>query len=208
VRWGVPVALTFGLALLFVAPVRGYYAANRAEDRLDLTLRVVESHVQPGDLIIVSPRFFVRPLDANGGETLYLTDDLTRTKFDDLVAHQQRTFVLYSSYLPPAELQEPMDQWIQERDDEFGRVPIKAISALAYHDSAPEGEESLLARIALFEDLAKVSVDKQEAWLRYEQLANTYEAISQFYRDQGQAARADEFQSKATEARETAPRPW
>jgi hypothetical protein len=196
------------LGLLIVTPLRSYYAANRTEERLDLTLRVLENHVQPGDLIIVSPRFFVRPLDAPGTEILYLTENLTQTEFHELVARYPRTYVLYSSYLPPAELQEPMDGWIQARDDEFVRVPIKAISAVAYHDGTVAGEAHLLSRIALLEGLSRISADKQEAWLRYEQLAIAYEAASQFYASQGQMLEAGEFQGKAQEARETAPRPW
>jgi hypothetical protein len=206
-RWAVTLAT--GLALLLVGPLRAYYIANRQEDRLDQTLAVVERDARQGDVIIVSPRFLVRPLAADGAEVLYLTEHLTLTEFEELLSSHQRTWVLYTSYLPPIELQEPLDQWIQARDDDFVRVPIKAINALAFYDQGPDGPESLLLdRIALLEELAGISADSQEAWLRYEVLAQAYESLAALYDSQGASTLAAEFRNRAEEARATAPRPW
>lgn len=215
-RWNVPLvreiiiaALTIGLVLLFAAPLQAYYAANRAEDRLDQTLEVVERHAQADDLIIVSPRFFVRPLDVHGAEVLYLTEHLTASEFDALLSRYGRTWILYTSYLPPAELQEPMDPWIQARPDEFVRVPIKAITALALYHRTPADAEALLQdRIAVLRDLAEVSADEQEAWLRHGALADAYEALAELYARQGESALAEEYRTKAEETRAAAPRPW
>jgi hypothetical protein len=208
-RWAVTLALAAGLALLLVGPLRAYYIANRQEDRLDQTLAVVERHARQGDVIIVSPRFLVRPLAADGAEVLYLTDHLTLTEFEELLSSHPRMWVLYTSYLPPIELQEPLDQWIQARDGDFVRVPIKAINALAFYDQGPDGPEALLLdRIALLEELAGISADSQEAWLRYEALAQAYESLAALYDSQGESTLAAEYRNRAEEARATAPRPW
>jgi hypothetical protein len=208
-RWAAILALATGLALLLAGPLRAYYIANRQEDRLDQTLAVVERNARQGDVIIVSPRFLVHPLAADGAEVLYLTEHLTRTEFEELVSSHQRTWVLYTSYLPPTELQEPLDGWIQAWDDDFVRVPIKAISALAFYDQGPDGPEALLIdRIALLEELAEVSADSQEAWLRYEGLAQAYESLAALYDSQGESTLAAELRNRAEEARTTAPRPW
>jgi hypothetical protein len=208
-RWAVTLALAAGLALLLVGPLRAYYIANRQEDRLDQTLAVVERHARQGDVIIVSPRFLVRPLAADGAEVLYLTDHLTLTEFEELLSSHPRMWVLYTSYLLPIELQEPLDQWIQARDGDFVRVPIKAINALAFYDQGPDGPEALLLdRIALLEELAGISADSQEAWLRYEALAQAYESLAALYDSQGESTLAAEYRNRAEEARATAPRPW
>jgi hypothetical protein len=208
-RWAATLALAAGLALLLVGPLRAYYVANRQVDRLDQTLAVVERHARQGDVIIVSPRFLVRPLAAGGAEVLYLTEHLTLSEFEELLSRHQRTWVMYTSYLPPAELQEPLDRWIQARDDAFVRVPIKAINALAFYDQGPDGTEALfLDRIALLEELARISADSQEAWLRYEVLAQAYESLAASYDSQGESTLAAEFRNRAEEARATAPRPW
>ncbi len=209
VRWAVTVAVTIGLALLLAPPLRAYYADNRAADRIDLTLTVVERHARPGDVIIISPRFFVRPLVVDGPDVLYLTEHLSPAGFEELLSGYQRMWVLYTSYLPPVELQEPLDQWIQARGDEFARVPIKAITALAYHNQALIDPEALLKdRITLLEELAGISADRQEAWLRYSVLADTYEALGELYDSQGEPTLAADYREKAEEARAAAPRPW
>jgi hypothetical protein len=205
----VVVAASLGLALFLVGPLRSYYVANRGSNRLDLTLTVVERHVQPGDLIIISPRFLTRPLAANGAEVLYLDDHPTPGGLDELASTHQRTWILYTSYLPPVELQEPLDQWVQAHPDEFVRVPIKAITALAYHNEAVANDEAMLKdRIAILQDLAEISPDGQEGWLRYESLAQAYESLSTLYSSRGEASLALEYHSKAEEARATVPRPW
>lgn len=206
------IILTCGLILLLVPPLRAYYTTNHEVDRLDLTLAIVERHARPGDLVLVSPRFFVRSLDAGAATVLYLTDHLSPSEFEDLLARYQRTWVLYTSYLPPAELQEPLDQWIQARPDEFVRVPIKAITALAYRDRSLADPETLLQeQVTVLEELASVSAvykDRQEAWLRHEALAQAYEALADLYEGQGDSGLADEYRDKAEESRAAAPRPW
>ncbi len=215
-RWGsnrvrrvVMVTLTLALALFFIAPLNAFYTTNRLEDRLDQTLAVIERHVQPGDVIIVSLRFLVRPLDVGGARVLYLTDHLEPAEFEELLAQHPRTWVLYTSYLPPAELQEPLDQWIQTREEEFVRVPIKAITALAYsNQSLTDQKAALIDRIVVLEDLAAISADRQEAWLRYGVLADAYDALADLYASHGESVLASEYRTKAEEAREAAPRPW
>jgi hypothetical protein len=209
VRRAVVFAAALALALLFVSPLRAYYAANRQSDRLDLTLAVVERHAQPGDLILVSPRFIVRPLAAGGAEVLYLADPLAPAELEELVASHQRTWILYTSYLPPAALQEPLDQWVQAHAGEFVRVPIKAITALAYHNQALADSEAMWKdRITILQELAGVSADDQEAWLRYEELAQAYDALAALYDSHGQAVPAADYRRRAEKARATAPRPW
>jgi hypothetical protein len=140
---------------------------------------------------------------------LYLTNHLSQESFDELLAQYRRTWILYTSYLPPAELQEPLDGWIQARGDEFSRVPIKAISALAYRGTALDSPSAnLRERITVLEDLATVSSDRQEAWLRYEELAKACDALADLYARQGESILAATYRDKAQVARETAPRPW
>ncbi len=202
-------AIAGGLALLFVAPLRAEYAANRAVHRLDDTLAVVERYARAGDVVVVSPRFFVRPLAVNGAEVLYLTEHRSMEQLDDLVESYQRTWILYTSYLPPVELQEPLDQWLQSRLDEFVRVPIKAITALAYHNHTLTDLEAILKdRVILLTDLAEASADKQEAWLRYGALADAYDSLGEVYSSRGESDLAAEYRRKAEEARAAAPRPW
>ncbi len=209
VRRGAVLAAALLSILLFSGPLRAYYAANRQADRLDLTLAVVERHARPGDLILVSPRFVVRPLAADGAEVRYLSEHLSPDEMAALVAGHQRTWVLYTSYLPPAELQEPLDPWIQARGEAFARVPIKAITALAYHNEALTDREAMLRdRIVVLQELADVSADEQEAWLRHEELAKTYDALSDLYAGRGQDDLAADCAAKAAAARAAAPRPW
>jgi hypothetical protein len=198
-----------GLVVLLASSLAAYYAANREADRLDQTLAIVERHAGPGDLVLVSPRFVVRPLRTHDAEVLYMTGQLAPAELEELVAGHSHTWILYTSYLPPAELQEPLDRWVQARAGEFARVPIKAISALAYHNQAlADREAMLLDRAAILAELAEVSADDQEAWLRYEALAETYDALAVLYDDRGDSALAAESRRQAEEARATAPRPW
>jgi hypothetical protein len=202
-------AIAGGLVLLFVAPLRAEYAANRAVQRLDDTLAVVERYARAGDVVVVSPRFFVRPLAVNGAEVLYLTEHRSTEQLNDLVESYQRIWILYTSYLPPVELQEPLDQWVQSRPDEFVRVPIKAITALAYHNHTLTDLEAILKdRVILLTDLAEVSADKQEAWLRYSALADAYDSLGELHSSRGESILAAEYRRKADEARTAAPRPW
>ncbi len=208
VQWAVDGLLSAILVLSLVPSLRSYYQANRAVDRLDLTLQIVETSAQPGDLILVSSRFFVRPLKANGAQTLYLADDLTPAEFQTLLADYQRIWVLYTSYLPSQELQEPMDQWIQTRFDHFVRVPIKAITALAlYHNPQIAAEARWKNAIPILEQLAEVSVGNQEAWLRYDALAAAHDSLSRVYAQRGDSIRAKEHRDQAKEIRATAPKP-
>jgi len=200
--------LSIALAALFIPPLRSYYAAGRAADHLGSTVAVIERHIQPGDLVIVSPRFFVRSFDANGAEVHYVSERLSLAEFEELLSGQPRTWILYTSYLPSRLLQEPMDQWILARLDDFVRVPIKAITAVAYYNHAlTEPEEQLLDRIVVLEDLAEASVGRQEAWLRYTALAEAHESLSELYAEQGQSTLAAEHCRLAEEIRATTPPP-
>jgi hypothetical protein len=211
-RWvaGLLVAMAaLGLALFFVSPLRAYYAANRAEDRLDLTLGVLEDLVQPDDLILISPRFLVRPLAAEGAEIRYLTEHPTPAEFEALLTSQPRTWILYTSFLPALEVQEPLDRWIQARPDDFVRVQIKAITALAYHNQALTDPVMILQdRIDLLAQMAEVSANKQEAWLRHEALAVAYESLAGVYEARGETVLAAGCRDGAAEARAAAPPPW
>jgi len=205
---GVAAAIAFcaGLALLFARPLRVYYAENRAVDRLGETAVVIERNARPGDAVIVSPRFFIRPLAVNGADLLYLTRHLSPAELDDLAARYDRIWLLYTSNLP-VELQEPLDRWYLARQDEFAQVPIKAITALAYHNLAlTDPEASLKDRIALLEELAP-SEHKAEAWLRHGILADAYQALSALYAGQGRSDLAAEYQKRAEETRAAVPAP-
>jgi hypothetical protein len=208
-RWLATAALTAGLALLFVAPLRTYYAQNRAVDRLDRTLEVVERNAGPGDLVLVSPRFLVRPLSLEGAEVHYLSEHPTPVELEDLAGRSGRIWILYTSYLPAPELQEPLDPWVQARPEVLSRVPIKAITALAFGDLAPgDAEADLQERIALLAQLAEVSADRQEAWLRHEALAAAYESLAGEFATRGESGLAAQARARADEARAAAPRPW
>ncbi len=196
------VALAAGLALWFVPPLRAYYAANRASNRMDRTLSVMERHLSPGDLVVVSPRFFVRPLAVDGAEVLFLDEHLSPADLDALAARYPRMWVLYTSYIVPVELQEPLDRWIQSRAEEFVRVRLKATTTLAYRNRTLTDVESvLLDRGVLLEEMAGVSADEKEAWVRWNALADIYQALSELYAGRGEVALAAEYQRKAEEAR-------
>lgn len=208
-RRATAVAISAGLGLLFVTPLSAYYAEGHTADRLDQTLKVVEARAGPDDLVIVSPRFFVRPLAVDGAQVLYLVRQPSEAEFEELLSRAPRTWILYTSYLPPVELQEPLDRWVQARADQFVRVPIKAINALAYSNHAETDDVAALKdRVGLLEELAVVSADDQEAWFRYGVLADVYQSLSQLYDERGEAALAAVYQKKAEEARATAPPPW
>ena len=208
VRPAAIVLLSAGLAVLFIAPLRTYYAAGRDADRLGPNVAVIERHVQPDDLVIISPRFFVSPFDTNGAEVRCLTGHLSLSEFEDLLSSHPRTWILYTSYLPARVLQEPLDQWILARPDNFARVPIKAITAMAYYNHAlTDPEEQFLDRIVLLEDLALSSIGRQEAWLPYGALAQAHESLSELYAEQGEPTLAAEHRRLAEEIRAAAPPP-
>jgi hypothetical protein len=125
---------------------------------------------------------------------------------DGLLAGAQRMWLLYSSYLPPQELQEPLDRWVQAQGDLFVRVPVKSITALAYAAPAPADREAeLLDRAAMLAELAADSGGKYEAWQRHNALATAYEALADYYAGRGETALADDYRRKADEARAEAP---
>ena len=201
-------ALAAVLALLQIKPLRSYYVANRTANRLGEAVSVVERHARAGDAVLVSPRFLVRPLAADGADVHYLPRHLSLAELDQLAGRYQRVWLLFSSYLPPAELQEPVDRWYQARQDSFARVPIKAITALAYSNlTLTDPEASLLDRIVLLEELA-ASDEKQEAYLRHQALADAYQALSQVYAAQNKPELMAEYQALADAARAAAPPPW
>jgi 4-amino-4-deoxy-L-arabinose transferase-like glycosyltransferase len=200
------VAFCAGLALLLARPLNAYYAENRAVDRLGETVVVVERNARAGDAVIVSPRFFIRPLAVTGADVLYLTQHLSPAGLDELAARYDRIWLLYTSNLP-VELQEPLDQWYLAHRDKFAQVPIKAITALAYRNLAlADPEANLQDRIALLEELAP-SDHKAEAWLRHGILADAYQALSALYAGQGRSDLAGEYQKRAEETRAEVPSP-
>jgi hypothetical protein len=207
-RWAVTLPLALGLVWLFARSTRAYYVYNRSADRLEQTLTVVEHNARPGDVVVVSPRFFVRPLAVEGAEVLYLTAQLSPGELDDLASRYQRMWILYTSYFPTEKLQEPLDQWVQARPDRLVRVPIKAIDALAFGTMAPtDAEAELKDRIVVLEQLAQNSAGKGEAWQRHGLLADAYLALADLYAGRGQAALAAEYRQKAEETRAAAPPP-
>ncbi len=206
--WIVTGVLILGLVLLLLGPLRAYYDINRSAGRLEQALSVVEDHARPGDVVVVSPRIFARPLQVSGAEVLYLDEHLPAGELDALDARSGRLWVVHSSFLPPAELQEPLDRWVQSRLDHMVRVPVKSITALTFGVAAPaEPEEVLRERIAVLADLAAGSSGKYEAWQRYSLLANAYEALADLYAGRGHDDLAETYRLKADEARATAPPP-
>jgi len=207
-RWAIPLVLTIGLAWTLAGHARAYYAENRQVDRLDQTLVVVERHAQPGDIIVVSPRFFVRPLVVPGVEVLYLTEHPSSDEMDALAAQHERMWILYTSYLPVPELQEPLDQWVQARADRFVQVPIKALDALAFETrSSADAESELKDRIAVLAELAQGSVGKSEAWQRYGLLADAYLEMADLYAGRNEDTLAAEYRQKAEKTRAAHPPP-
>lgn len=205
IRYATIAAISFGLVLLFLTPLQYHYANSRAAHRLDLTMDVLQRRAQPGDVVVVSPRFFIDPLEANGAKVLYLTRHLSDAEMEELITQYQRLWVLYTSYIVPAELQEPLDRWVQAQGDEFALVRIKASTTLAYRGQAlGDMEARLLDRSDLLLEMAEASADEKEGWLRYNILADTYEALSELYEQQGKREQATEYRNKADEARQVA----
>jgi hypothetical protein len=53
--------------------------------------------------------------------------------------------------------------------------------------------------------MAETSPYKQEARIRYRNLADAYQALCELYREQGKAEQALEYKNKADEARKAVP---
>lgn len=208
VRRAITLILTAGLAWTLVGRVGAYYAENRQVDRLDQTLMVVERQARPGDVIIVSPRFFVRPLIAPGVEVLYLAEHPSAGDLDALAAQHERMWLLYTSYLGNVELQEPLDRWVQANSDRFVEVPIKALNALAFGTRASAGAESELKdRITTLEVLAQNSAGESEAAQRYGLLADAYVEMAGLYAGRHEDTLAAEYRHRAEQARAAHPAP-
>ena len=203
-------AVSLALGVLLGFYLFAYYDLNRSVARLDQTLTVVEGHARPGDIIVLSPRFLVRPLDAGGAEVAYLTPSQhpSSAQMEDWTRGYERMWVLYTSYLPPVELQEPLDRWVQAQGDAFVRVPIKSITALAYRNLALADPEATLGdRIPLLEELAEGSSGRHEAWQRYGLLADDHDALAELLASRGLQELAEQHRRAADEARAQAPRP-
>jgi hypothetical protein len=197
-----------GVALLFLTPVRAYYVSNGASDRLELTLSVVENHARRADIVLVSPRFFVRSLDVDGADVLYLFEHLSPAELDGLSSRYERMWILYTSYLPPPELQETLDQWVQEDLEDWERVQIKAITALAFRHLTPLDDEArLLELIGILEELAENSAGRHEAWLRHGALADVYLELCDLHDSRGEVTLANGCRQQAKEIRAAAPQP-
>jgi hypothetical protein len=191
-----------------VKPLRIHHAASKAADRLTETVAVVERQARPGDIVIISRRSFVQPLDVNGAEVLYMSEHLSPAELDELASRYNRIWILYTSFIPPAELQEPLDQWVQAHPDKLVRVPIKAVNVLAFGILSPSSTEAgLQDRIAVFEDLAQNVTGKFEIHERHNLLADAYQALSDYYAGQGETTLAAEYQDRAEKARAAAPPP-
>lgn len=202
------IALSMGVALLFVLPLTRFYASHRAENRIDLAVSAIERHAQPGDVIVISPRFFVRPLEAGGAQVLYLTEHLSPSQLDQLLGQHNRMWLLFTSYLPPQELQEPLDQWYHDHQDLFVRIVIRKIAAVAYHNgSLADDETRLKDRIAMLEEWAGTGISRHENRLRGEALGTAYEDLSELYAKQGAQDLAETYRTKAEEARTAHTRP-
>jgi hypothetical protein len=207
-QWALTIVFSLALALLLAGSLPAYYSANRAEDRLDQTIAVIERQARPGDVVIVSPRTFVRPLAADGADVLYLHEHLTPAELDALASQYRRMWFLYTSYIPPVELQEPLDQWLLAQPDRFVRAPIKAVNVLAFGIPSPaDAEVALKDQIVVLKDLAQSPAGKYETWQRYNLLADAYQALSDHYASQGESTLAAEYRQKAQEARTAVPEP-
>jgi len=201
--------LSLVIAILMAPALHTYYQVNRSVDRLEGQIQWVERHAQPGDAIVISPRVFVRPLNAPGADVLYLTEHPSPGDLEQL-GQYQRLWILYTSFLPAPEMQEPLDQWVQSQEPAFARVQIRSISALAYRNLAiTDTEARLQDRIALLEELAQDNPGGQETkWQRHSVLADAYQSLGDLYGDRGETLLAAEYGRKAEEARAAAPPPW
>jgi hypothetical protein len=207
-RWAIMFALSAGLALLVARSLSSYYAANRAADRLGHTIEVAERQARSGDVVVISPRSLVRPLAVEGADVLYLREHLSPAELDDLSSRYQRMWILHTSFIPPAELQEPLDQWVQTKLDVLVRVPIKAVNVLTFGIVSPtEPEADLKDAITVMEDLSQSPSGRYETWARYNLLADAYQALGDYYASQGESGLAAEYWDKAEEARTAVPPP-
>jgi hypothetical protein len=115
-------------------------------------------------------------------------------------------WILYTSYLPVGELQEPLDQWVQARADLFVQVPIKALNAVAFGIMSPvDAEAELKDRIAVLEELAQNSAGEGEALRRYDLLADAYAKLADLYAGRNEDTLAAEYRQKAEETRAAHP---
>jgi 4-amino-4-deoxy-L-arabinose transferase-like glycosyltransferase len=201
--------ISAALVLLFVGPLRAQFRAEQSAERMEHTLTVVEHQARPGDVVVISPRTFVRPLSTDGAEVLYLTEHLSPAALDELVQPYQRVWVLYTGFQPIVELQEPLDPWVQARHDQFLLMPIKAPTAIAYANLATtDAEANLKDRIAVLQELVQGPAGAYGRWVRYGILADAYQALGDLYASQGESSLAAEYWSKAEETRAAAPPPW
>jgi hypothetical protein len=201
-------ALTIPLVWIMAGRVHAYFVNNRQASRLEGTLAVVEHRAQPGDTIVVSPRFFVRPLDVPQVEVLYLNEHPSFEKLDALASQQGRMWILCTSYPVASGLQEPLDEWLQARPDQFICVLIKAVNGLAIETgSYTDAELELKERSATLEALAQDSVDRNELWQRYGLLADGYLELADLYAGRGEDALATRYRRQAEQVRAAHPRP-
>jgi hypothetical protein len=208
VCWSITLVLTVGLAWILAGRVGAYYAGNRAADRLDQTLVVVEDWAQPGDVIVVSPRFFLRPLTVPGVEVLYLTRHPSFDELDALASRHERIWILYTSCPWDTRFREPIDQWVGARLDQFVQVPIKSVCALAFGARASADTESTLKdRIAVLEELARNSAGEGEARMRYGLLADSYLEMADLYASRNEHTLSMEYRQMATTIRAAHPSP-
>ncbi|MGD8399200.1 MAG: hypothetical protein PVG11_10135, partial [Anaerolineae bacterium] len=200
--WATITLFSLALAIPLAGRLRAYYAANRAADRLEQNLTVVEAHARPGDVVLVSPRFFARPLEVSGTEVIYLAQHLSPAEIDELAFGSDRLWLLCTSYVAPTAYQEPLDRWLQAHLDQFVRVPIKSVNTLAFGTVTAANEvTSLSERIPVLEDLARVAAGQAEAARRYTLLADTYAALGDLYRDRGDTERAQACWDRAAKIR-------
>jgi hypothetical protein len=209
IRWVIVTAVSAVLVLCFVSPLRAHYAANSSADRLEYTLEVVERLARPGDVIIISPRVLVRRLETDGAEVINLKEHLSSAELDEVARRHPRMWLLYTTYLPAPEFQEPLDRWVQAHLQWFSLVPIKAPSVIAYGNlSLTDAEADLKDRITVVEDLAQGPAGQYGEWVRYGILADLYQSLGDLYASQGEDTLAAESWDKAEAIRAAAPPPW
>jgi 4-amino-4-deoxy-L-arabinose transferase-like glycosyltransferase len=200
--------LAAALILLLLRPLQVSYAYTGSASRLEEVLAVVEEHAGPGETVLVSPRFLVRPLRPSGAQVVYLAGHPSPAEIDAYARDSKRLWILCTSFVPPLELQEPLDRWLQAHLQQFARVPIKAVNAVAFGTLAAQDVEAhLQAQVAVLEELAAHPVDEVERWQRHSALADAYQALGDLYRDRGRPALAAEFWDRADSARAAAPPP-
>jgi 4-amino-4-deoxy-L-arabinose transferase-like glycosyltransferase len=209
IRWATVLVVSAVLGLLFIPPLQAHSRTNRAANRLDHTLTVVEHQARSGDVVLISPRTFVRPLRVTGADVLYLIEHLSTAELDDLARNYQRTWVLYTGFQPIVALQEPLDPWVQSHQDQFVQMPVKAPTAIAFGNLAmADAGVNLKDQILVLEDLVQGPAGAYGRWVRYGILADAYQALGDLYASQGNSTLAVENWHKAEQAREAAPPPW